>query len=499
MIRLTIRCSLISVLLLLVAATSAKAEPLKFQVSFAESVSKEPFTGRVFVFLSQTSLREPRFGPNWLNPDPFFAHDVKNLQPGTAITIDNSALGCPVKLADLPKGTYSIEALMDFDRGSREIGNAAGNAYSKALKMELDPGASGPVALHIDQLVAARKFPESERIKLVDVESKLLTAFYGKPTRMRAAVILPASFTEKPDKRYPIIYDIPGFGGNHFMALGIANRKPTEVAGVEMLYVVLNPDCRTGHHVFADSANNGPCGKALTDELIPYIEKTYRAIGKPGARFVTGHSSGGWSSLWLQTAYPDFFGGVWSLSPDPVDFRDFQRINIYKPGENFFKDDAGARRPLARQGNQVIIYYQPFSDMEVVMGHGGQLGSFDAVFSQRGADGKPQELWDRKTGAIDPAVAKYWEAYDINLVLKRNWAALGPKLKGKLHIYTGEKDTFYLEGAVRLMKGTLSELGSDAVIEILPGQDHGSLLTRTLYERIAKEMAETFQKNFPAS
>src|SRR5262249_31409595 len=191
-------------------------------------------------------------------------------------------------------------------------------------------------------------------------------------------------------------------------------------------YVVLDPNCRTGHHVLPDSANNGPCGKALVEELIPHIERTFRGIGRPEARFITGHSSGGWSSLWLQVAYPDFFGGVWSLSPDPVDFRDFQRINIYKGGENCFKDASGALRPLGRRDDKPILYFQPFSEMEFVLGRSGQLGSFEAVFSPRGPDGHPRQLWDRKTGVIDPEVAKSWEAYDINLVLKRNWKVLEP-------------------------------------------------------------------------
>src|SRR5262249_37747890 len=154
------------------------------------------------------------------------------------------------------------------------------------------------------------------------------------------------------------------------------------------------PDCRTGHHVFADSDNNGPYGKALTEELIPHIEQTFRALGKPSARLLTGHSSGGWSSLWLQMTHPDFFGGVWSTPPDPVDFRDFQRVNIYQDA-NIFTDADGQPRPLARRNGKVIMHYQPFSDMEVVMGRGGQLQSFEAVFSPRGADSKPKPLWDR--------------------------------------------------------------------------------------------------------
>src|SRR5205085_1134363 len=173
-------------------------------------------------------------------------------------------------------------------------------------------------------------------------------------------------------KRYPVVYEIPGFGGNHFGALGKVSA--TDVAGVEMLCVVLDPDCRWGHHVFADSDNNGPVGRALCEELIPQIETTYRGLGTPAARFVTGHSSGGWSSLWLQVAYPEFFGGVWSTSPDPVDFRDFQRIDIYAPGANFFTEPDGRPRPLSHGEGGRALYFRPFCEMEAVMGHGGQLG-----------------------------------------------------------------------------------------------------------------------------
>src|SRR5262249_7109874 len=154
--------------------------------------------------------------------------------------------------------------------------------------------------------------------------------------------------------------------------------KATDVAGIEFLHVVLDPSCRLGHHVFADSENNGPCGQALIEELIPHIEKEYRGLGLPVGRFVTGHSSGGWSSLWLQVTYPDFFGGVWSTAPDPVDFRDFQRIDLTRPGANLFTDAKGQSRPIARKDRKAVLSFKEFSDMEVVMGHGGQLASFEA-------------------------------------------------------------------------------------------------------------------------
>jgi S-formylglutathione hydrolase FrmB len=303
---------------------------------------------------------------------------------------------------------------------------------------------------------------------------------------------LPKSFETDAKKTYPVICEIPGFSGNHFAALNAESR--TDVAGVEMLYVVLDPNCRLGHHVFADSDNNGPCGKALVEELIPHIEAKFRGIGKPHARFVTGHSSGGWSSLWLQVTYPDFFGGVWSTAPDPVDFRDFQMVDIYAVKQNLFYDAKGQSRPLARKKDQVLLRYKPFSDMEVVMGRGGQLFSFEAVFSPKGKDGKPMPLWHRETGAIDPAVAATWKRYDIRLILEENWKTLGPKLAGKVRVYMGAEDTFYLEGATKLLQESQKKLGSDAVIEIFPGRDHGNLIDAALRKRIASEMAAAYSK-----
>src|SRR5262249_28817906 len=242
-----------------------------------------------------------------------------------------------------------------------------------------------------------------------DIESKLLSDFHRRPVHMKAAVVRPKSYATADTRRYPVLYVIPGFGGTHLSAVG---RQPADFDGVELLYVMLDPSCRHGHHVFADSDTNGPVGQALISELIPHIEKQFRAIKEPTARFLTGHSSGGWSSLWLQVTYPDLFGGVWSTSPDPVDFRDFQRINLYRVGENMFTDADGKPRPIARRQQKVAIHYQAFSDMETIMGHGGQLASFEAVFSPRGTDGQPRRLWDRLTGAIDPDVAASWEKYD---------------------------------------------------------------------------------------
>lgn len=487
---------LLSLVHLLLLATSVLAQEPKceFQISFTKTVSDKPFTGRVLVMLG-TVGSEPRLGPNWFGPSPFFAKDVKNWNPGETLTFGIDAISYPKAMNKLPAREYAIQAVLDLDQASsHRIGSAPGNGYSSAAKAVLDPAKGFSVNLVIDQLVKETPFRETDRIKLVEIESRLLTQFHGKPMKIRAGVKLPRSFSETPEQKYPVIYEIPGFGGNH---RSVGRDPLTAHSPVEMLYVVLDPDCRTGHHVFADSVNNGPYGQALIDELIPEIEKRYRGVGKPTARFLTGHSSGGWSSLWLQVTYPEFFGGTWSTAPDPVDFRDFQRINIYDAKTNMFTETSGASRPLARRGETPIIFYKAFSDMENVLGRGGQLYSFEAVFSPKDGNGQPRQLWDRATGAIDQETARYWERYDIRLQLERNWSTLGPKLTGKIHVFMGDMDTFYLEGATRLLKESLKKLGSDAVVELVPGKDHGSLLNAALFKRIATEMAEQYRKHHP--
>lgn len=483
-----LRCLLVTLVFVI---STADSRALEFQLTYSSEVTPEPFTGRVYVMLFKNEVKRLQPGPNWFKPEPFFARDVKNWRAGESLTIGAEALAYPVPLNKVQPADYSIQAVMDFGRGL-SFSNALGNGYSQTVHRHLDPASGGVVKLHLDQVYKERPFVETDRVKLVDIESKLLTAFHGRSVHLRAGVVPPASFG-RTNKRYPVVYEIPGFSGNHFMAFGAERRNATDVAGAEMIWVMLDPNCPLGHHVFADSANNGPYGEALITELIPAIEKKYRGIGEPRGRFLTGHSSGGWSSLWLQVTYPDFFHGVWSTAPDPVTFRDFQRIDLYRPGENMFRDANGRPRPIARMSGKPILWYQGFSDMEEVIGHGGQLASFEAVFSPRGADGKPRRLWDRRTGAIDTEVARSWEKYDIRLVLERNWRTLGPKLAGKIHVYMGDQDTFYLEGATAMLKETLARLGSDAVVELFPGRHHGDLIDSKLRARMNREMAGRVQ------
>ncbi len=324
--------------------------------------------------------------------------------------------------------------------------------------------------------VSAPALRETENTKLLRVRSRLLTRFWGRPIYVEAGVVLPPD--RKDGERFPVCFNVHGFGGSHRAAWSRGQRilrAMTEGSYPRMIYVYLNGSCPQGHHEFADSVNNGPWGAALTREFVPVLEKSFPVDARPRARFLTGHSSGGWSTLWLQITYPDFFGGTWSTAPDPVDFRDFTGIDIYKDANAFVGPD-GKPVQLMRARGKFVRTIRQFVEREIASKpFGGQFSSFDYVFSPRGDDGRPMPLFDRKTGAIDPDVARAWQRYDIRLVLERNWKTLGPKLAGKLRIWIGTQDTFRLEGACKLLAPALKKLGSDAEILFVEGRDHGTL------------------------
>jgi len=487
-----------------ISAASA-ADRWEFPIIFSKDVRQTPYSGRVYLIFTKRD-REPRLGPSWFSPELFVSAEVKNWAPDTLLTIASGASSStgvadtlrsyPEAFSSLDLSGFRVQAVARFNAWQRQIGKGEGNGFSATATVEAE---GRQPELIINALAPKHEFQETQWSKLLRVKSKLLSDFYGHDVFIRASVTVPVSYATSLERRYPTIYEIPGFGGDHNYRASDQAQAEQEDDSVEFIRVMLDPSCPLGHHVFADSANNGPRGQSLIEEFLPAFDKQYRSIAKPTARFVTGHSSGGWSSLWLQVTYPDHFGGVWSTAPDPVDFRDFQRINLYSANENMYSTADGKPRPLARIGGQVRLWYKGFADMEWALGPGGQLHSFEAVFSPRGEDGKPKLVWDRNSGKVFTDVAKTWEKYDIRLILESNWKQHEPKLRGKLHVFMGDQDTFYLEGATILLKESLAKLGSDARVEIIAGRDHFNLLPPELQKRIHSEMVAAFKKHHPDS
>ena len=482
-------------------ATLAIAEPAhRIVVERTTSDVDGPLSGRLYVFLSQREAPPPMRGPNWFAPEPFFALELRDFHSGDSIALDDSAAAFPVPLSQLPPGNYWAQALFDHGFYHQHHADEPGNLYSRPVPFVVEVGATADALLTLDQVVVEKPFRETGRLREVVVSSPLLSEFHDREVFDRAAVLLPASYEKQPSRRYPVAYIVPGFGGTHRAIRQMSAVAESSADDVEFIRVLLNGDCKWGHHVYADSATNGPRGQALVEEFIPHIDSQFRTITEPTARFVTGHSSGGWSSLWLQVNYPETFGGVWSTSPDPVDFRDFQRVDLYaSPPESLYYDENNQPRPLARRGDEPVLWFPSFAHMDDVLGRGGQLRSFEAVFSPLDQDGLPCKLWDRETGTIDPTVAEAWQSYDLRLLLERHWSELAPRLRGKLHIFTGSLDTFYLEGAVVKLAATLAALGSDAEIDIVEGANHSDILTPALHARIRQQMSDSFLQHHAAA
>jgi len=393
-----------------------------------------------------------------------------------------------------------VMAMLDTDH------NAGYNPISPGdLKMtpvhirSLDPATAGVVPLLLTRTVTAGPVILPQRAERVDFVSPALSNFWSRTMHMISIVVLPPSYATS-SQRYPTVYVNHGFGANIHNLADMAAKfqhDMTESHSPEMIYVLLLQQCPGGTHEFADSANNGPWGEALTKELIPYLESKYRMDAKPQGRLLTGHSSGGWATAWLQVTYPEVFGGAWATSPDPVDFRSFAGLDLTAtPPQNFFHKPDGSPRMIVRVAGKDVESLEEYTRQEAVLGdYGGQFESFEWVFSPRGADGRPAKLFNRASGEIDSAVAAYWERYDISRIVKTHWKALAPNLDGKLHVFVGTSDTFHLDESVRLLEGVMKELGAKADFTYLEGRDHFNLYKSGLSEKIAREMYAVARPN----
>lgn len=474
---------------LLMAIGIAAADPpgntgLRFEVTVTPGLLAKPTDGRLLVVLGKRGLSEPRaaIGDTGLDAPPLLGADVNRFAPGVVGVVDESSEIFPIEsLAKLPAGEYIVQSVFDWNPDLR-MPDAPGNLYSEPQAVRLDPAKGGTVKLTLTKQTPPDKPPaDTASVKYIKFESKLLSQFHGRPMYLRAGIVLPRNYGQDPNRKYPLLVFIGGYGTRYTAAGNWAMRR---ARGADVPMVVLHLD---GAGPFGDpyqvnSANNGPYGDALTQELIPFVEQQYHCLGQPYSRFTTGTSTGGWVSLALQVLYPDFFNGCWSFSPDPVDLRAYELINIYED-TNAYVNRFGFERPAKRNVWSDTIYtVRHECQVENVLGRGNRWWlsgkdwcAWNAVFGPRGPDGLPKPLWHPKTGAIDRSVTAHWQKYDLRLVLTRNWKTLGPKLKGKLHIYAGDADDYFLNNAVRLLDADLKRVDPpfDGHIQFGPMQGHG--------------------------
>jgi hypothetical protein len=503
---------------------AAKPASPRFEISFPTELSAAPLDGHVLLLLSNNDEKEPRFQVSFItdSSQQVFGVDVDALASGATAVVDSSTLGYPAEsLNDVPAGDYWVQAVLNIyetfhlgnghtvklppDKGEGQHWPAKpGNLYSKPVKMHLDPKSPQTVRISLTEKVP----PVEDEAKLVDsmvgwdsstddhsivdnkwlkhirIQSDLLTKFWGLPTYIGAVILVPDGWEEHPDAHYPVIVLQDHFHRGLPGVLSFRTQPPkdtTDQAG-QMGYklyqdwtagrvprvIVVTIQHATPYFddsYAVNSANVGPYGDAITQELIPYIERKYRGIGQGWARAVYGGSTGGWESLASQVLYPDFYNGAWVFCPDPIDFRAYMTINLYEDKNAYWIESPYARvpRPSVRQSDGTVLStMEQMNRYELVQGthsrSGEQLDTWQAVFSSTGDDGYPKPVFNKRTGDIDHEAAKYWkEHYDLSAIMQRDWKTLGPKLAGKLHFYVGEADTFYLDRAVHLMKDFLDK------------------------------------------
>lgn len=503
--------------LLLGSFCTQSQQEFQFKITYSGEASFGPITGRVYVIISKNKEREPRLQTGYTGA-PFWGKNIYSLKQGESAVIDADVFGYPLEnIRDIPPGDYYVQGFIniytEFKRSDGHVlwlhndqwegqqwNRSPGNLYSDVQKIHLNPAETKTIQLTCKNVIPPIEVPpDTQWVKRIKIQSKLLTEFWGQPIYLGATALLPKGYHEHPDTFYPVNY-IQG----HFSLrppYGFRENPPEEEnpwirKGYEfykfwasdecpqMLAVTFQHPCPFYDDSYAvNSPNVGPYQDAIMKELIPEIERQFRIIRKPYARILSGGSTGGWISLALQVYQPDFFGGTFSLCPDPVDFRYYQIVNIYEDPNAYFKDFGWLKveRPNIRSTDGSIRnMIKDENHYELVRGDksrsGGQWDIWQAAWGPMGEDGYPKPIWDKKTGTIDHQVAAYWkEHWDIRHYLETNWKEVGPKLKGKLHIYTGDMDSFYLNNAVVLLEKFLKSTTDpyyEGVIEYGDGEPH---------------------------
>ncbi len=561
-------CALLGACLaLLFASILAISAPLhagtRFQVSFPAAVHSGPITGRVFVIITRNNQIDPRIQVIDENAPPNFGKDVNRLAPGQKVVIDGATAGYPLdSLKDLPAGDYYVEAWVnvytEFHRTDGRtvwahldwIGEipsvAPGNLHSDVQKIHLDPAKGFDVQLSMDKVASTDDYShskilselmppkETEWIKVVKFQSPLLTKFWGHPMYLGATVLLPKGYSEHPDAHYPVVYN----QGHFYQPVpwefdpdpaketpqAIAEGKQSGLGTGYEFYQAWNSDhfprfimvtfqhpCPYFDDSYAiNSPNCGPFGDAVMNELIPYVEDHFRIIRQPYARILEGGSTGGWESLALQVFHPKFFGGAWVFDPDPIDFRSFQQVNVYKDDTAFEYRPSGAwlgsPRPWSRTpAGQVRSTIKDVSHYEEMIGpksrSGYQLDGWWAVWGPMDKEGYPAPLWDMRTGKIDHSVAEYMRQHDADLsyYIRTHWPQIGPDLVGKLHFFVGDMDSYYLNLAVYRMedflKTTKNPYYAGSFAYGRPMKGHG--WHPMTWEQLMRDIAAQVAKNSP--
>jgi hypothetical protein len=453
-------------LLIFLINTSAKAQNVI--TSYSPAAFNESFSGKVILYLSKDgeNPKDLSYGLPLLH---CYSIELKEIAPNATVVFDDLANSFPVKLSDLERGEYYAQVVWDRNTGGRNIGSSPDNMYNAPIKIKFTKNYDENFFIKCNsKIISPNHFEETEFVKELKAPSTLLSSFYKKKTTINAAIILPKEYYVEPKRKFPVVYMISGFGGDYHSYSG-KNNASKGIDTTPCITVYLDRNCPTGHSTYANSANNGPWGEALVNEFIPLVENKFRC---DGARLLTGHSSGGWTVAWLQVNYPKTFAGCWSSAPDPVDFRNFELVNLYED-KNMYYTNEGELRIDASIGRRNIPwgYLRDSYQLENVLYRGEQYASWNAVFGEQTKNGNPESVCNVISGKINKEVISHWKKYDISLLLRNHWNELKDDLRGKIRFSVGTADNYYLDKSVMLLENEMKDLDANFVFAYYPG-DH---------------------------
>lgn len=458
-----------------------------FDVSFEENLLKENFTGNVLLYLSKEN-KTPKNVFVGLELIPVYRIEVKDLKAEEVAKFNDKAISYPAELSNIERGEYYAQVVFDLNKGDSNIGTSAGNLYSEPVKVNLTKNFGAIFELKADKIIESISMKESKFLKELRVQSALLSEFHKKDVFVSGAIGLPEEYYENPDKNYPVIFSIFGFGANYKLHSGRGKYKFTHLKDQPVIVVYLDGGCPEGHSTYANSDVNGPWGDALVNEFMPALNEKYRTNG---ANLLFGHSSGGWSSLWLQINYPKVFAGAWASSPDQVDFRNYQNKNIYETKNMFYDDKGNLLADVTIAGRFPVISAKDLYRTENVIYRGSQQHSFDAVFGGYDENGKRVRLVNLPSGDLNEYALPLWKRYDLSILLRENWLNIKEDLDYKIRISIGESDNFHLHHAVKLLDGEMKKINANIEFEYFPG-DHFTVFTEEYQEHGMKFLDQCY-------
>ncbi|WP_194550812.1 alpha/beta hydrolase-fold protein [Zobellia nedashkovskayae] len=457
-----------------------------FEVSYGSGLVDKDFSGNVLLYLSKEK-KSPKDIFVGLELTPVYRVIVKKLKANENVVFNDDAISYPVELSNIERGEYYVQAVFDMNLGDANIGSSSGNFYSESTKINLTKDFNKVFKIEANNVIEPIKFNETEFLKELIVKSDLLSNFHKKDIFVNAAVSLPEEYYDEPDKNYPVVFSIFGFGANYKLHSG-HNKFLRQLGEQPTIVIYLDGNCPEGHSTYANSDVNGPWGDALVKEFIPALNQKYRTNG---AFLLHGHSSGGWTTLWLQVNYPTTFAGAWSSSPDQVDFRNYQNVNIYET-DNIFYNEKGTPLPLFTIAGRIpVISAKDFYRTEHVLYRGSQIHSFDAVFGGYDETGNRIRLVSSLTGEINKNALPLWKRYDLSIILRDNWGNLKEDLDGKIRISVGTSDNIFLNRSVELLEKEMNALNANIEFDYFPG-DHFTLFT----EKYKKDGIDFLEKNY---